>query len=222
MSKYQVERPRHLGEIEGVDEQARVADLSAAAAAHEAAELLLVRTALPCGLLLHGAERSEIALGLDHLLDGSGAERPDQLVLQVYNAHVEAETFHPGARDGGPEAGTLETAAEVALLARVAEARQSHVPPLRAELSEDASDGLCATDRHNGDALGLEVPATTHSERFQSDPVADSLDEHDRGGQVRSLLLVHIPILPSESERGRSSYLLGRDNRMPETEEVES
>ena len=31
MSKYQVKRPRHLGEIERIDEQTRVFDLPAAA-----------------------------------------------------------------------------------------------------------------------------------------------------------------------------------------------
>jgi hypothetical protein len=35
MSKYQVKRPRHLGEIKRLDEQTRVPDLPAAAAAHE-------------------------------------------------------------------------------------------------------------------------------------------------------------------------------------------
>ena len=35
MSKYQVKRPRHLGEIKRLDEQTRVPDLPAAAADHE-------------------------------------------------------------------------------------------------------------------------------------------------------------------------------------------
>jgi hypothetical protein len=47
MSKYQVKRPRHLGEIKRLDEQTRVPDLPAAAAAHEAPKLLLIGPSLP-------------------------------------------------------------------------------------------------------------------------------------------------------------------------------
>ena len=56
MSKYAVQRPRHLGEIKRIDEQARVSDLPAAAATHEAPKLLLIGPSLPRGLLLEGAE----------------------------------------------------------------------------------------------------------------------------------------------------------------------
>ena len=71
-----------------------------------------------CGLLLEGAERSKVALRVDDLLHGGGAERADQLVLQVCDAHVEAEPFHLGASEVGAEAGPLEPAPEVALLCR--------------------------------------------------------------------------------------------------------
>ena len=57
MSKYLVKRPRHLGELKRLDEQARVSDLPPAAAAHEAPKLLLVGPSLPRSLLLEGAER---------------------------------------------------------------------------------------------------------------------------------------------------------------------
>ena len=52
VSERPVERPRHLGEIQRIDEQPRVADLSTAAAAQEAPELLLRWTTSPRGLLL--------------------------------------------------------------------------------------------------------------------------------------------------------------------------
>ena len=54
-------------EIERVDEETRVADLPAAAAAHEAPELLLGRPASPSRLLLERAEGAEVALRVDDL-----------------------------------------------------------------------------------------------------------------------------------------------------------
>jgi len=64
----------------------------------DAAELLLGGTFAPLGLLLHRAERPEIALRLDHLLDGGGAECTDELVFEVCVAHVEAESLQLAAR----------------------------------------------------------------------------------------------------------------------------
>jgi hypothetical protein len=67
VSEYAVERPRHLAEVERIDEQPRVSDLPAAAAAHEAPELLLSGPSLPRGLFLEGAERSKITMSVDDL-----------------------------------------------------------------------------------------------------------------------------------------------------------
>src|SRR5207245_1525210 len=131
--KHQVERPRHLAEIERLDEQPRVSDLPPAAAAHEAPKLLLGGPSLPRSLLLQGAERSELALTVDDLFHGGGAESADQLVLQVCDAHVEAQLFHPVACEVGAEAGPLETALEVAILSGVAETCQPDVEPVRPE-----------------------------------------------------------------------------------------
>jgi hypothetical protein len=68
-------------------------------------------------------------LRVDDLLDGRGAEGADQLVLQVCDAHVEAESFHVGAGEVGAEAGPLEGAPELVLLSDVAEPRQLDVVP---------------------------------------------------------------------------------------------
>ena len=90
MREHQVERPRHLGEIERLDEEARVADLPPAAAAHEAPKLLLGRPSLPRRLLLEGAEGAKLAVSVDDSFHRGGTESADQLVLQVCVAHVEA------------------------------------------------------------------------------------------------------------------------------------
>jgi hypothetical protein len=193
-----------LGEIKRVDEQTRVAELPAAAASHEAAKLLLSRSSLPRRLLLERAEGSKVSLSVHNLLDGGGAESADQLVLQVGDAHVETERFHVGASEVGAEAGLLETALEVTLLSGVTETSQPDVKPLRAEQIQEASYGLRATDRHNGNALGVQIATPALGERFECRLVAGPFDEDDRtqvdaGGQrvicgVKSLLLVHVGI----------------------------
>jgi hypothetical protein len=213
MSKYQVQRPRHLGELERFDEQARVADLPPAAAPHEAPKLLLGGPSLPGGLLLEGAEGSKLSLSVDDPFHGGGAESADQLVLQVCHAHEETESFHLGTSEVGAEPGPLETAPELALLSGVTETREPEVEPPRAEQIEEASYGLGASDRHDGSSLGVEIPAAALSERLERAPVADPFDEHDRTridscsrlvrggrdafdvGRVGALLLVHIPYL---------------------------
>jgi hypothetical protein len=91
MSKYPVQRARHAGEIQRVDEQGGRVDLPAAVGAEEAPELLLNGSSSPRRLLLEGAERFQFTPSVDHLFHGGGTEGADELVLQVYNAHVETE-----------------------------------------------------------------------------------------------------------------------------------
>ena len=179
MREHEVERSGHLGVVERLDEETRVADLPAAAAAHEAPELVLGGPALPLRLLLQGAEGAKVPVSLDDLLDRVGTEGANQLLFEVGDAHVEAQAFHVVAREVGAEPGTLETAAEVAFLFCVAEAGQFHVESLRAESMQEPPDRLCPSDRHDGDALGVEVAAAPFGERFDRALVADPFDQHD-------------------------------------------
>src|SRR5437899_7879935 len=160
MGKDTVQRPRHLGEIERIDQQGRVSDLPATAASHEAPKLFLMGPSLPRRLLLEGAERLELTLGVDDPFHGGCTEGTDQLVRQVCDAHVETESFHVGACEVGAEAGSLETALEVALLCGITEARQSEVEPPRSEDMQEASDVLRTPHCHDGDALSVEIPTT--------------------------------------------------------------
>src|SRR5205809_1356816 len=94
--EYAVQRRRHAGEIARVYEQRRCLDLAAAVRAQEAAELLRVGPSPPRGLLLELAERFQLARGVDDALHRRDAERADELVLQVRDAHVEAQPLHVG------------------------------------------------------------------------------------------------------------------------------
>src|SRR6266536_2799812 len=109
-----------------------------------------------------------------------GAEGTDQLVLQVFDAHVEAELLHLDASEIGAEAGPLETALEVTLLCGVTEAGQSDAEPPRAEQIQEPSDVLRTRHRHDGNALGFQVSTASLGERFERELVAESFDEHDR------------------------------------------
>jgi hypothetical protein len=189
MSKHTVQRPRHLGEIQRFDEQAGVPDLPAAATAHEAPKLLLICASSPCRLLLERAEGSKLSLGGNDPFYESGAESADQLVLQVDDAHIEAECFHVGAGEIGAEAGPLERALEVSFLCGVTETREPDVQPSRAKQIQEAPNGLRTPNRHDGNSLGVQVPTTAFGERFQCTLIADPLDEHNR--PVRSLRLAH-------------------------------
>jgi hypothetical protein len=180
MSKHTVQRPRHLGEVKRIDEQARVSDLPASAAAHKAPKLFLLGPSLPRGLLLEGAEGSKLSLSVNDLFHGGGTKSADQLFLQVSDAHVETESFHIGASEVGAEAGPLETALELALLCSVTETRQPDVTPLRAEQIQEPCDGLRTPNRHNGNALSVKTPTTALSERFERALVTDPLNENDR------------------------------------------
>jgi hypothetical protein len=195
VSKDPVQRPRHSGEIQRVDEQRRISDLPAAAAAHEAPELLISGPSLPRRLLLKRAERSQVTLSLDDLLDNVGTERADQLVLQVLDAHVEAEPFHVGPIEVGAEAGPLEASPKVSLLGSVTQARQSDVEALRAEQLEEPSDVRRSPHRNDGDALDLKVPTSAFGQCFERELVADPFNQHDRtcAGDASRVLIQWLP-----------------------------
>jgi hypothetical protein len=185
---------------------------------------ILDRPSLPRSLLLQRAERPEVAVSVDDLLDDSCAECADQLVLEIRVAHVEAQALHVGACEVGTEAGALESPPELALLSGVTESRQRDVEAARAEPGEEAADRLRTADRHDADALGGEIAAVALGERLERDTVADSFDEHDCTGRfhvpyLRSAVVTIDEVcafartLPRSSEafvRGRVKFRIGR------------
>ena len=222
MRKDTVERPGHAGELQRVDQQPGVADLAAAVGADEAPKLRLAAPSLPGRLLLERAERSKLALSVDDLFHTGGAEAADQLVLQVGDAHIEPECFHVGPTEAGTQAGLLQAVPEVALLAGVAQARQSDVHAPRAEQLQEAPDVPGTAHWHDGNALSGKIPTTALSQRLERDLVAAPLNQHDRpwvdnrgqrvcrrgiqrslsatgrrldGSKLESLCVVHLPSL---------------------------
>jgi uncharacterized cupin superfamily protein len=174
-----VERSRHPAQVERIDENARVADLAATAAAHEAPQLGARLASVPGRLFLEGAEGTELALGADDLLDGIGPEGTDELVLEVVDAGVEPEPFHVGATQVRAEAAAFEAAPEIALLCRIEQPGEGDIETSRAERAHEAADRLRPADGDDGDSLGVEVPAAPRCQGLERHLVAHALDQDD-------------------------------------------
>jgi hypothetical protein len=84
-----IQRARHLIRLERVDEETRIPDLPAAAAAHETPQLLVGAPPFPRCLLLERAKGAQVTLNLEDPFDCVDPERTDQLVLEVRVADEE-------------------------------------------------------------------------------------------------------------------------------------
>src|SRR5687768_15216920 len=102
-----VERTRDAAQGEGPHHERGVDDLPPGPGAQETAELRADWLSSPLGLLLKGAERGEVALGVEEAFHGRWPEGSDQLVFEIFVADVEAEPLHVVPTEGA-EAGLLE------------------------------------------------------------------------------------------------------------------
>ena len=105
MGEYPVERAGHTGEVERLGQETGVPDLAASAAAQEPVELLLDGAVPPRGHLLERPKPVQIVVGSKDLLDPWRTERADQLLLQIGDAHEEAEPLEVRSRKPGTEPG---------------------------------------------------------------------------------------------------------------------
>jgi hypothetical protein len=174
--EHAVERARCTAEIERLHKRRCESNFPVG---EEAAELLLSRPCSMRGLLLVGAKRSQLPMRGEDLLHHTGTEATDQLVLQIRLAHIEAEPLHVGAAEVATEAGALESEPQRALLSRVAETGQPDIRATRTVQIQEPADCLRAPNRHDGNTLGRENPATSQSKRHQRDLVTDALNKHD-------------------------------------------
>jgi hypothetical protein len=221
VSKHAVERARYLGEIERLEKEPRVAEFPTVSAAHEPSQLRFDVLSPPRRLLLESAKGSEVALRLEESLDGGRAERAYQLVLQICNTNVKAQPFHVEAGEVGAEAGQLETAPEDFLLASVTETSQSRVRPAGAESGQELPYRLRTPDRHDRNALAVEIPTTARSEGLQRDLIADSFDEdnrtcvaHVRKRPSRRVLPPRQWFEPHACPRGAASHVVTRSSKL--------
>jgi hypothetical protein len=170
----------------------------------EAAKLFLRRLVPPGGLLLEGAERSELALGGEDILHRGGPEGPDQLVLEVGDADEEAESLEVGAGEVRAELCALQSPLEMALLRGVTEAGQPEA--LRPEPGEEASDCVRAAHRDDGNPLGFEPPAAAQRQRLDGQLVAHPLDEDDQTDDSPAFPQSFHGRIVAASHRGRRTH----------------
>ena len=121
----------------------------------------------------------EIAVGAKDFLDGRRTVRADQLSLQIGDAHVEAELLHFRSSEVGPDTGALESPAEHRLLAGIAETCEPQASRPWAELVEEGSEAVRASQLNNPDAR-CKIDAAALSQRFDRALVTRSLDNHNR------------------------------------------
>ena len=87
----------------------------------------------------------------------------------------------------GTEAGSFETASEVALLPASQSPASLTSNPCGPKMLQTTPDGLCTTHRHDRDTLRLEIPTLTLGQRRERRLVAEPLDEHDRPDHARTI-----------------------------------
>ena len=130
-------------------------------------------------LFLVSAERADLALRLEQVLHRLRTQCARQLILQVDFACIEAKSLEVGAREARAEAGSSESASEVALFRGVVEASETHTEPRGPVSLEEAAEVPVAAHRHHRHAFRIEVVAPPPGECPHSCSVARSFYEHD-------------------------------------------
>src|SRR6478672_2421419 len=137
--EHRVQRRRHAAEIERPDQVRCCVDLPAAVNPEEPPELLGGVAPPPGRLALERSEGREFAAVGEDPFDRLGGEPPDQLSLEVRLAHEEAELLEVLSSGDGAVPGSRKSTSVVALLARVAQARE---PSVRTEGRDRPADVL--------------------------------------------------------------------------------
>jgi hypothetical protein len=188
-----VKWPRDVLEIERVNEETGVTDLATSAAAHEPPKLLLSGAAAPGGHLLEPLKSASIAVGVDDFFDGGCTECANQLILQVGNAYVKAEPLHIHTSEVRAKTGALERPTKHRLLTFIAQTREPQASRPWAELVEEASDPVRASEPNNPGSRSGKVDAASLSQRFERGLITHALDNHDHADAGQIGVQIHRP-----------------------------
>lgn len=176
MRERAVERTRHPAEVEGFHERPCERDLPVG---EKTAELLVERSGSVRRLLLIRPKGTELAVSGENLLDRIGAERANDLVLEIRVAIVEAHPFHLLAAEIETDARASQRPPQEVDFAGVAETCQPDVCAVGAVPLHEPAHRLRPADREDANPFGGEIPTTSERERLQGDSVARSLDQHN-------------------------------------------
>lgn len=167
MREHVPQRLWNVREIESFDEEARVPGLAAALRSDKATELVL-RCAPAMGRhLLKRAKGTEFALRLDHLLDRRGAQRSNEFVFEVGDAHLDVQIDDAGTLRGTADAGGFSIVAH-----------HCHAVS-RGEALEVRAHVRYAVHRYDLDTPCSRIAAQSSRECLKRDPVALAFDEDD-------------------------------------------
>lgn len=178
------EGARQAGEVQGFDETLRGADLACRSCPEETAQLLMHRCAAVLRHGLEAPERVELGLSLEHTLDGLGAERPDQLVLEIVYAREEAEGAE-GVVGGDRNARTGERSPDVQLVGDVVHAAEVRAWVRAHEVREHPWEVGYAGRRPDLDSMRARIATDAAGQRANRRRVALALDEHQGADRCR-------------------------------------
>lgn len=128
-------------------------------------------------LLLEPAERNELALSVEDVLDGRRAKGADQFILEVGVAPEEARRFGACTRAFCTEPRPRQAASDVPLFPKVIQAGQPKVEPLWAQCLREPQDVRRTSDRHDNDAFGVQIPTSSSCQRVEGCLVTPPLDQ---------------------------------------------
>ena len=110
----------------------------------------------------------EITVAVQDVFHGCRTERANQLILQIRDAHVEAEPFHRRAREVRAATGALERSPKNRLLACIVKAREPQAVSPTTELGQEASDAVRASKPNDLDPRRREVDPASRSQCFDA------------------------------------------------------
>jgi hypothetical protein len=186
--------------LQRLHEDGREARLAPRVRAHEAPKLCVDRLRSLRGLLLKSAESREFTVLGQQFLHPGAAQGADQLALEIGDAREEAERLQVCI--GGTEAGSLNGTPHVRGLSYVEESDHAPTHRIAAQNREVVVQVRHAAHRHNGRPGCEEVDIEPRGERFDREPVALPLDEHDGDGCLERHDCAHEPTLSAPTGGG--------------------
>lgn len=131
----------------------------------------------------------ELGLRLEHTFHGVSPERPDQLVLQIGHARVEAEGFQrlvSSARNG-----ERECTADMPLVGDVVHAAEVCLRVVAHEVRKHTGKVRYTTGRPDLDLMQAQVATDEVGQRANRGGIAFALDEHKGTNRWRGCQVCH-------------------------------
>ena len=178
------ERARQAGRVDGFDETLSGSDLPCRARPEESTQLVMHRCATVLRHGLEASERDELALGLEHTLDGVDAQRPDQLVLEVGDACEETERIK-GLMGSDRDGRLGERAADVPLVSDVVQAAEPCTLVSAHELRKQPREVRYTISRQDLDVMQVEIATEEAGKGADSSGIAVPLDEDQGSDRCR-------------------------------------